>query len=191
MAEKYMAEKYVVEKLESIRDATTIADLAEVLMDCVEGGASVSFMHPLSRDHAEKFWRGLADDIATGRRILLVAKDDGGAIIGTVQAVLDQPDNQPHRADIAKMLVHRRARRAGLGAALMRSIEAAAAAAGKTLLVLDTVTGGDAERLYTTLGWQRCGQIPDYALWPKGGLCSTTIFYKRIQVQPDSCVPLA
>lgn len=175
-----MAEKYIVQRLTSIDDASTVAGLAEVLMDCVEGGASVSFMHPLSRDYAEKFWRGLADDVAAGRRILLVAKDEGGAITGTVQAVLSQPDNQPHRADIAKMLVHRRARRAGLGAALMRAIEAATATAGKTLLVLDTVTGGDAERLYTTLGWQVTGQIPGFALWPKGGLCSTTIFYKRL-----------
>ena len=175
-----MAQKTIVQRLESIDDAITIAGLADVLMDCVEGGASVSFMHPLSHSHAEKFWRGLADDVATGRRILLVAKDDNGAIIGTVQAVLSQPDNQPHRADIAKMLVHRRARRAGLGAALMCAIEAAAATAGKTLLVLDTVTGGDAERLYTTLGWQLCGQIPDYALWPNGELCSTSIFYKRL-----------
>ncbi len=177
-----MAEKLIVQRLESIDDAFSIAGLAEVLMDCVEGGASVSFMHPLSRSHAERFWRGLAADVAGGRRILLVAKDDDGAIIGTVQAVLSQPDNQPHRADIAKMLVHRRARRAGIGAELMRAVEAAAATAGKTLLVLDTVTGGDAERLYTKLDWQVCGQIPDYALWPKGGLCSTTIFYKRLPV---------
>ena len=186
-----MAEKYIVQRLESIDDAITIAGLADVLMDCVEGGASVSFMHPLSCCLAEKFWRGLADDVAAGKRILLVAKDDGGAIIGTVQAVLDQPDNQPHRADIAKMLVHRRARRAGLGAALMRAIEAAAVTAGKTLLVLDTVTAGDAERLYTTLGWQLCGQIPDFALWPKGGLCSTTVFYKQLRVDAKSLSSVA
>jgi GNAT superfamily N-acetyltransferase len=94
--------------------------------------------------------------------------------------VLAMPDNQPHRADVAKMLVHRRARRRGLGAALMQAAEAAARDAGKTLLVLDTVTGGDAARLYARLGWQRCGEIPGYALWPRGGLCSTTYFYKPL-----------
>jgi GNAT superfamily N-acetyltransferase len=100
--------------------------------------------------------------------------------VGTVQLVLDQPENQPHRADLAKMLVHRRARREGLGAQLMRAAEVLAQDCGKTLLVLDTVTGGDAERLYARLGWQRVGVIPDYALWPRGGLCATTYFYRRL-----------
>ncbi len=177
-----MAEKIRIRKLASIDRPEIISALADVLVDCVDGGASVSFMHPLSRTHAENFWRGLANDVSSGTRILLVAEDEAGVIIGTVQAVLSQPDNQPHRADIAKMLVHRNARRCGLGAALMNAIESAATSAGKTLLVLDTVTGSDAERLYTKLGWQLCGRIPDYALWPKGGLCSTTIFYKPLQV---------
>ncbi len=88
------------------------------------------------------------------------------------------PENQPHRADVAKMQVHRRARRRGLGTALMQAAEATAREAGKTLLVLDTVTGSDAERLYEHLGWQRCGVIPGYALWPRGGLCSTTVLYR-------------
>ena len=110
-----------------------------------------------------------------------VAEDvDSRAIVGTVQVVLAMPENQPHRADVAKMQVHRRARRRGLGAALMRAAEAAAREAGRTLLVLDTVTGSDAERLYTRLGWQRCGVIPGYALWPRGGLCSTTVFYREL-----------
>jgi GNAT superfamily N-acetyltransferase len=170
-----------IRKLASIDNPEMISALADVLIDCVDGGASVSFMHPLSRAHAENFWCGLANDVSSGKRILLVAEDEAGTVIGTVQAVLNQPDNQPHRADIAKMLVHRKARRQGLGAALMNAIESAAASVGKTLLVLDTVTGGDAERLYTKLGWQLCGHIPDYALWPKGGLCSTTIFYKPLQ----------
>jgi len=118
---------------------------------------------------------------ARGERILLVAEDEEtNAIVGTVQVVLDMPDNQPHRADVAKMQVHRSARRRGLGEALMRAAEAAAKDAGKTLLVLDTVTGSDAERLYTRLGWKRCGEIPGYALWPNGGLCSTTVFYREL-----------
>jgi GNAT superfamily N-acetyltransferase len=111
---------------------------------------------------------------------------ESNTIVGTVQVVLAMPDNQPHRADVAKMQVHRRARRRGLGAALMRAAEAAAREAGKTLLVLDTVTGGDAERLYARLGWQRCGEIPGYALWPHGGLCSTTVYYRVLCGQPQT-----
>src|SRR5215469_2320449 len=156
-----------------------IEQLADVLVDCVAGGASVSFMHPLARDKAMAFWRRLADDVARGGRMLLVARDAGG-IVGTVQVIPAQPDNQPHRADIAKMLVHRRARRRGVGSALMRAAEDAARAAGKTLLVLDTVTGGDAERLYARLGWTFVGVIPEYALWPRGGLCSTSLYYRKL-----------
>lgn len=157
---------------------TELAELAEVLIDCVAGGASVGFMHPLPQDRALTFWRNVADDGATGRRILLVAEDATG-IIGTVQIVLDQPENQPHRGDIAKMLVHRRGRKAGVGAALMRAAEAAALHAGKTLLVLDTASG-DAARLYERAGWTLSGVIPDYALLPYGGLCETAIYYRRL-----------
>ncbi|NBJ09566.1 GNAT family N-acetyltransferase [Microvirga arsenatis] len=158
-----------------------IGDLSAVLIDCVEGGASVSFMSPLTRERADAFWRGVAEDAAAGERIVLAALDDAnGRIVGTVQVVLKQPENQPHRADIAKMLVHSGARKRGIGAALMRAAEEAARAAGKTVLVLDTVTGGDAERLYERIGWIRSGVIPNYALWPKGGLCDTTVFYKQI-----------
>ncbi len=153
--------------------------LAEVLLDCVEGGASVGFMHPLPHSKAVAFWEKTLASAARGERIVLVAEDaESKTIVGTVQIVLDMPDNQPHRADVAKMQVHRRARRRGLGAALVRAAEASAREAGKTLLVLDTVTGSDAERLYARLGWQRCGVIPGYALWPQGGLCDTTIFYR-------------
>jgi ribosomal protein S18 acetylase RimI-like enzyme len=153
--------------------------LADVLLDCVEGGASVGFMHPLSRSKALDFWRSVFASAARGERIVLVAEDIASqTIVGTVQIVLAMPENQPHRADIAKMQVHRRARRRGLGEALMRAAEVAAREAGKTLLVLDTVTGSDAERLYVRLGWQRCGEIPGYALWPRGGLCSTTVFFR-------------
>lgn len=153
--------------------------LAAVLVDCVEGGASVSFMHPLSTDRALAFWRRVADGVQAGERALLVAEDAQG-LCGTVQLVLDQPENQPHRADLAKMLVHRRARRQGLAAALMRAAEQLGRDCGKTLLVLDTVTGGDAERLYARLGWSRVGAIPGYALLPQGGLCGTTLFYRQL-----------
>jgi GNAT superfamily N-acetyltransferase len=159
--------------------------LADVLLDCVEGGASVGFLHPLPRTKAIAFWEGVLASAGRGERILLVAEDtESKAVVGTVQVVLTMPDNQPHRADIAKMQVHRRARRRGVGAALMRAAEAAAQEAGRTLLVLDTVTGSDAERLYTRLGWQRCGVIPGYALWPRGGLCSATVFYRVLPREP-------
>jgi len=155
--------------------------LADVLLDVVEGGASVGFMSPLSREKALAFCQNALASAERGERIVLVAEDmESGTLVGTVQVILAMPENQPHRADIAKMQVHSRARRRGLGAALMRAAEAAAREAGKTLLVLDTVTGSDAERLYTRLGFQRCGEIPGYALWPKGGLCSTTVFYRQL-----------
>jgi GNAT superfamily N-acetyltransferase len=159
-----------------------IHELSEVLIDCVEGGASVSFMLPLSRAKADAFWRNVAAGAARGERLVVVAEEADGVIVGTVQVVLNQPENQPHRGDVAKMLVHRRARRRGVGAALLAAAEHAALQAGKTLLVLDTVTGGDAERLYTRNGWQRCGEIPDYALWPDGRPCATTVFFKSLRV---------
>ncbi len=165
-------------RLHSVNDAQ-ITELANVLIDCVEGDASVSFMHPLSREHAQDFWRGVAEGVAAGERALLVA-EDGQGICGTVQLVLAQPENQPHRADLAKMLVHRRVRRQGLGEALMRAAESMARDCGKTLLVLDTVTGDNGERLYQRLGWQRVGVIPGYALLPRGGLVGTTVFYREL-----------
>ena len=159
-------------------DDSQIEELADVLIDCVEGGASVSFMHPLPRDRAVAFWRTVAQSVAAGERALLVA-DDAQGVCGTVQLVLDQPENQPHRADLSKMLVHRRARRQGLGAALLRAAEATARECGKTLLVLDTASD-DAERLYERVGWQRVGVIPGYALLPQGGLCGTTVYYRNL-----------
>ncbi len=161
-------------------DERTLSGLVDVLVDCVEGGASVSFMSPLTRERALAFWRRIARDVTTGARAVLVAEDETG-ICGTTQLILDQPENQPHRADLAKMLVHRRARRRGLGAALMREAEALAVEHKKTLLVLDTVTGSDAARLYETLGWIRCGDIPRYALFPTGGLCGTTVYYRILE----------
>jgi GNAT superfamily N-acetyltransferase len=158
-----------------------VASLADILLDCVAGGASVSFMTPLSLENAQAFWRSVADGVVANRRALLIAKDRAtDQVQGTVQIILDQPENQPHRADIAKMLVHRRARRQGLAAALMRAAETTARAAGKTLLVLDTATGSDAERLYQRMGWNRVGIIPGYALWPDGRPCATTYYYKSL-----------
>jgi GNAT superfamily N-acetyltransferase len=165
-------------RLDALDDAV-IEGLADVLIDCVEGGASVSFMSPLTRDRARAFWRRVAQGVAAGERAVLIAEDAHG-ICGTVQLLLAQPENQPHRADLTKMLVHRRARRHGLGAALVRAAEAMARDCGKTLLVLDAVTGGDAARLYERMGWQRVGDIPNYALWPDGGLCSTTVYYRSL-----------
>lgn len=168
-------------RLHSVEDAH-LEQLADVLIDCVEGGASVSFMLPLTRDRAMAFWRRVAQGVAAGDRALLIAEDAHG-ICGTVQLTFDLPENQPHRADLSKMLVHRRARRRGLGAALMRAAEATARECGKSLLVLDAVTGGDAARLYERLGWVRVGSIPGYALMPQGGLCSTTYFYRDLKME--------
>jgi GNAT superfamily N-acetyltransferase len=154
--------------------------LSEVLIDCVQGGASVSFMLPMTRAKAEQFWRSAAASVARGERLVLAAYDAAEKLVGTVTLVLDQPENQPHRADLAKMLVHPCARQKGVGAALLAAAEQAARRAGKTLLVLDTVTGSAAERLYVRQGWQRCGEIPGYALWPDGRPCPTTIFWKAL-----------
>ncbi len=166
-----------VRRLTGLTDAQ-MHGLALVLIDCVDGGASVSFMHPLSLPKALAFWQRIARDVDSGARALLVAEDATG-IVGTVQVVLDQPENQPHRADISKMLVHRRARRQGIGAALMRAAEDTARQCGKSLLVLDTASG-DAERLYVRMGWTLAGVIPDYALWPRGGLCGTSVYYRKL-----------
>jgi GNAT superfamily N-acetyltransferase len=156
-----------------------IQELSDVLIDCVEGGASVSFMLPMTRAKADAFWRKTAASVARGERVVLAAEDETG-IVGTAQIILDQPENQPHRGDLAKMLVHRRARRRGVGALLLEATERSAREAGKTLLVLDTASD-DAERLYVRGGWQRVGVIPDYALLPDGPLCATTYFFKALR----------
>jgi GNAT superfamily N-acetyltransferase len=168
---------WTLQRLHKVDDAQ-IEGLVDVLIDCVEGGASVSFMWPLTRERARALWQRVARGVAAGERILVIAEDAEG-VCGTVQLILDQPENQPHRADLAKMLVHRRARRRGLGAALMRAAEAAARDCGKTLLVLDTASD-DAERLYEREGWVRVGVIPGYALLPHGGPCATTYFYRNL-----------
>ena len=177
MANSAPASTLDVRRLDAVSEPQ-IQALADVLVDCVEGGASVSFMQPMTRDKSLAFWRKVADGVARRERVLLVAEDDQG-IVGTVQVILDQPENQPHRADVAKMLVHRRARRRGAGEALMRAAEREALAAGKTLLVLDTADH-TAARLYARLGWQAAGTIPRYALLPAGGECATTYFYRSL-----------
>jgi GNAT superfamily N-acetyltransferase len=166
-------------RLHTLDDAQ-INELADVLIDCVEGGASVSFMRPLTHERAVAFWRGVAQGVAAGERALLVAEDAQG-ICGTVHLVLGQPENQPHRAELSKMLVHRRARCQGAGAALLQAAEATARDCGKSLLVLDTASD-EAERLYERQGWTRVGVIPGYALLPEGGLCATTVYYRNLAV---------
>jgi GNAT superfamily N-acetyltransferase len=166
--------------------AAAVDALCDVLLDCVEGGASVSFMWPLPRDKAMLFWRGVVQGVARGDRALLLAAQRDGRIVGTVQLLLAMPDNQPHRADVAKMLVHRSARRQGVAERLMTSLDEVARQEGRTVLVLDTVTGGDAERLYARAGWQRVGSVPDYALMPDGALCATTFFCKRLAPGPGA-----
>ncbi len=153
--------------------------LCAVLIDCVEGGASVNFMWPMTRAKAERYWRGVAESLARGERALVVAEDERGDILGTAQAVWASPENQPHRADISKMLVRRSARNHGVGALVLAAAERAAFDAGRTLLVLDTASP-EAERLYERGGWQRVGSVPKYALMPDGPFCSTVFFYKDL-----------
>ncbi|KVF77364.1 acetyltransferase [Burkholderia sp. FL-7-2-10-S1-D7] len=175
-----MTEPMTVRRVDAIEAHACIDALADVLIDCVEGGASVGFMLPVERSTVVAFWTRVAAGVAGGERILLIAEDVAGRIVGTVQVVTAQPENQPHRADIAKMLVSRHARRQGIAARLLTAADEAARDAGKTVLVLDTVTGGDAERLYERAGWERVGVVPNFALMPDGALCATTYFHKQL-----------
>ena len=167
-----------IRRLDTVDDAQVEA-LADLLVDSVDDGASVGFMQPLAREKAVTFWHRVADSVAAGERAILIAEDATG-IVGTVHLLLALPENQPHRADLTKMLVHPGARRRGIGAALMEAAEDMARDLGRTLLVLDTVTGSDADRLYSRLGWIRVGEIPDFALLARGGLWGTMVFYKRL-----------
>jgi GNAT superfamily N-acetyltransferase len=153
--------------------------LAGVLLDCVEGGASVSYMAPFSAEDARAALAGFVAEAERGRRLVLAAFDDG-ELVGTVQVILALPPNQPHRGEIAKLLVRRSARRRGIARRLMEHAEQEARSEGKTLLVLDTVTGDPAESLYQAMGWNRVGVIPGYALYPDGRPCATTIFWKSL-----------
>jgi GNAT superfamily N-acetyltransferase len=170
--------------LPAVRRLSTIgprelAGLCDTLIDCVDGGASVNFMLPMTRAKAEAFWATVAAGLARGDRALLIAEDPRGEIMGTTQTVWAPQENQPHRAEIAKMLVRRNARRHGVGALLLAAAERAALAAGRTVLTLDTASP-EAERLYERGGWQRVGVVPRYALLPDGAFCATTIFYKDL-----------
>ena len=164
--------------LDAAAAKAAISELADVLVDCVEGGASVSFMLPFTHDDAATFFQKVIASIARGDTVLVAARC-AGRIVGTVQLGLDMPPNQPHRGDIKKLLVHRAARSRGIGALLMERAEAEAKAHGRTLLVLDTA-GSEAERLYLRSGWQRVGVVPDYAMWPAGGFCDTVFFWKKL-----------
>ena len=164
--------------LDAAAARAAIDELADVLVDCVAGGASVSFMLPFGRNDAVAYFEQVIASVVRGKTILIAVKLDG-RIVGTVQLGLDMPPNQPHRADIRKLLVHRSARNHGIGAALMARAETEAKARGRMLLVLDTA-GAEAERLYVRAGWQRVGVIPDYAMWPQGGFCDTTYFWKKL-----------
>lgn len=156
-----------------------IPDLCETLSDCINGGASLGFMLPFHPQDGAGYWLDIARGIGEGGIVLAVAEVDG-RVVGTVQVGLASKPNQPHRGDLMKLLVHRSARGLGLARKLMEAVEAEAARRGRTLLVLDTATGSDAEAIYPRFGWERVGVIPDYALWPDGGFCGTTLFYKRI-----------
>lgn len=174
-----MSDQIEIRRLASSALDDQIDALAAVLVDCVAGGASVSYMAPFSHDQARSAFEVVAAEVARGRRLVLGAFAEDG-LVGTVQVILALPPNQPHRGEIAKLLVHRRARRRGVAQLLMEHAEAEARAEGKTLLVLDAVTGGDAARLYERLHWTKVGAIPGYALFPDGRPCDTTIFWKTI-----------
>ena len=164
--------------LDAAAATSAIDELADVLVDCVVGGAAVGFMPPFGHEEAVAFFRGVIGAVVRGGIVLLAAKD-GGRIVGTVQLGVDLPPSQPHRADVKKLLVHRSARRHGIGPALMAKLEEEARARRRLLLVLDTATG-PAERLYARLGWTRAGVIPDYALRPDGSPCDIVFFWKRV-----------
>ena len=174
-----MAEQIQIRRLDAADVHEHLDGLATVLADCVAGGASVSYMAPFPHEQARAAFEGMAAEVEQSRRLLLAAFDDG-ELVGTVQVILASPPNQPHRGEIAKLLVHRSARKRGIAEQLMERAEAEARAEGKTLLVLDTVTGDGAERLYARLGWTRVGVIPNYALYPDGRPCDTTVFWKAL-----------
>lgn len=159
--------------------AARLPALAAILADCVQRGASVGFMNPFGQDEAEDWARGVLEDVAAGRTVLFAAEIDG-EMVGTAQLMPCAKPNQPHRADVAKVLVHGKARRRGIGSALMAALEAEARRRGLLVLTLDTVTELAGDKLYTHAGWTRVGEIPDYALWPDGRFCATTVFYKRL-----------
>ena len=175
-----MSEAAEIVSLEAPVAERELDQLASVLVDCVEGGASVSFMAPFPQDQGLSFFRKVAISVASGETVLLAAKL-AGKIVGTVQLGLDTPPNQPHRADIKKLLVHRAARGHGIAAALMARAEREARRHGRWLLVLDTVPNENGHRLYLREGWTQTGIVPDYALFPDGRRSDTAIMWKRLR----------
>ncbi len=167
----------VTEVVDGALSETDLDQLAETLSLAVEQGASIGFVPPFAQPQALAFWQKLIPAFTSGERRLLVARLNG-KIVGTVQLVIDQPENQPHRADVAKLLVHQNARRQGLANALMNYLEQLAREQGKSVLVLDTATGSGAERFYVQCGWEKAGEIPRYALMPDGTMTATSLFYK-------------
>ena len=155
------------------------AMLSDLLIEAVAHGGSVSFMHPLPLEMANAFWEGSLSAAARGERIVLGALD-GDVLVGTVTLLLDLPPNQPHRAEIAKMMTKLSHRNRGIATALMGAAERMAIERGRTLLVLDTAVDDGASSLYEGLGFNLTGIIPDYALKPHGGLTGTMIYWKRI-----------
>ena len=174
-----MSEQIEIRRLQPEDLREHIDALAAVLHDCVEGGASVGYMAPFSAADARRAFEGFAAEAEQGRRLILAAFLDG-ELVGTVQVILALMPNQPHRGEIAKMLVHRSARRRGVARQLMERADDEARSEGKTLLVLDAVTGGDAARLYDRLGWTTVGIVPNFALYPDGRPCDTTYFWKAL-----------
>jgi len=155
--------------------------LVELLVDAVEGGASVNFIWPMTQEKAARWWQGALASHANGERLIFIAETAEGRIDGTVQLIPAGKENQPHRADLAKMLVHRRARRLGLGAALMRAAEDEARRRGYTLLILDTESNSPGEHLYASQGWMKFGEVPGYALSADGSSAEpASFFYKRL-----------
>lgn len=169
----------MIKILDATETRAALPALAEILSDCVNGGASVSFMLPFSPDDAVPYWSRVASEVEAGSTLLLIGEHQG-EIVGTVQLGLAQMPNQPHRADVKKLLVHRKARGLGLARQLMESASTEARKHSKTLLCLDTATGSPAEAIYAHLGWEKAGIIPNYALFPDGSYCATTLFYKGI-----------
>jgi GNAT superfamily N-acetyltransferase len=166
----------VIERIGKDVDAPILRGLAEVLLDAIDDNAGVSFMPGLTVSEAESWWKSA---VAPDRAIVLVARDNDG-IVGTAQIQPSWAPNQPHRGDVAKLIVHRRARGRGIGRALMEALEQEARAGGFTLLLLDTRRGDHPERLYASMGWVRVGEVPDFALNPDGSMCSTVFYYKRL-----------
>lgn len=173
------SEQVEIRRLDAAEARAELDALAAVLADCVAGGASVGYMAPFTHEEARGVYETYVDEVEQGRRVLLAAFTEG-ALVGTAQVVFAPHPNQPHRADVARVLVHRSARRRGIAKMLMEQVEREALAEGRTLLVLDAVTGGDAARLYERLGWTTVGVIPSYALYPDGRPCDTTYFWKSL-----------